>query len=165
MNFNPESIDFLKTYRNIRVKNPRCGRISRVSFGAPVVRMADAVITTYFDKASIKGVKKCLEYEIKRVSWRDYIWIIPLSKHTPFDPADRDTLSLLAESLILTIIAYRIQLNERSSGLSHIVFNEIIQGFEWVCYWESRCIKLKSSENELIAVHDIEHLKQFIPEK
>lgn len=168
MDFHRESIDFIKTYENIRKTLKHSGPICRKSFGAPVIRMADAVITTYFDKESVKGLKKCLEYEIRQIRWRDSVWIIPLSEHRPFCniySQGTPEVSLLADSIILTIIAYRIQLNEKHTGLSHIVFNEAIQGFEWVCGWVSRGVKIRPSENELIATFDIEHLMKFIPER
>lgn len=165
--FNPNSIDFVKTYENFKTRyKPRA--VCRKSFGAPLVRMADSVVTTNIDRGSIKGVRKCLEYEIGRLRWRDTIWGIPLFENRLFfdrySESNREAINLLADSLILTIMAYRVQLNETHTGLARIIFNEVILGFEGVCDWVHRGVKIAPRDNDVIATIDITHLMQFIPE-
>jgi len=165
MDFHKESIDFLKTYNNYEKKyGPRV--VCRKSFCAPIVRMAVSVIHTYFDQGSLKGVKSCLEYEIGRISWRNNLWILPLWKTElffhPLYESDRKVISLLSDSLIVTVIAYRIQLDQTQSGLANLIFSDITLGFEWVCDWTYRGVKINPTENPLIETHDIERLKKFI---
>lgn len=64
MEFEAESIDFLKTYKNLE-KRYGTKTVCRKSFCAPIIRMADSVITTYFDEESVKGVKKCLSTRLE----------------------------------------------------------------------------------------------------
>jgi len=168
MKFNSQSIDFFKTYENF-YKKYGARTVCRRNFGAPIVRMANAVITSRFDRKSVKGVKKCLEYEIEHISWRGYIWIIPLNKYKLFfglkSDSDREVISLLADSLILTIISYRTALDDHPSGLSNIVFKEIINGFELVCYWYLNGVKIDQENDEFIEVFDVSHIKTFILER
>ena len=168
INFHPSSIDFVNTYENFKKRyKPRTLR--RKSFGAPIVLMANSVITTYFDRGSIKGVRKCLEYEIERLRWWETIWVIPLFEIRLFSGLDsefnRKRSRLLADSLILTIIAYRVQLNEKNTGLAYAILSDVILGFELVCDWVQRGVKIAPLDNELIATFDIPHLMQFIPEE
>lgn len=163
MDFHRESIDFLKTYEKVKAEhNPK--PVCRKSFGAPIVRMADSIITTYFDLESVKGVKACLKYEILHIEWRNSIWVIPLDRTVLFFGTypDSETASLLADSLILTILAYRVQLDEKHSGLAHIVFADIVRGFELICYWAYQGVALEPSKNGYIETFDVEYLKKFI---
>ena len=123
--------------------------------------MAESVIDTLFYRNSLKGVKICIEYEIRNMELTSYSMFIP-EKRKFFDTSDRCVIPLLSDSLILSIIAYRVQLNEHGSGLSFIVFNEILLGFEWVCDWQRRCVGITTDKNDLIAIHDLNHLQQFV---
>jgi hypothetical protein len=134
--FNENAIDLVKTCESLRKKHGRVKWVHQQSC-ADVIRMAEFVITTYFDWDSVKGVRACIEYEVTSISWRNSIWIFPLNEDrlfmSPFGEIDRQHISLLTDSIILSIIAYRIQLNEHHSGLSTIRFNQMIYGLEWLC--------------------------------
>lgn len=164
--FHRESIDFFETYEKVSAKH-KVRPVCRKSFGAPIVSMAASVLTSYFDWDSVKGTQACLKYEILRIKWRDTIWGIPLYKRVLFIGTfpDGKMASRLADSLILTIIAYRTQLDETSSGLSQIYFSRITSGFELICSWVYEGVALEPSENEYICTLDVERMKGFIVEQ
>jgi len=123
--------------------------------------MADAVI---INMESLEGVKRCIEYQIKRISWRDYLWIIPLFKNIPFYgvASEREIVKLLADSLILTTVLYRESLNSRPYGTRYNFLYEIIMTLEWLCWIVYKTHRLDPENDELLVVLDFENVTQLI---
>ena len=41
---------------------------------------------------------------------------------------------VLLNSLIATVLLYRISMDETGTGLGRIIFSELVNGLEWACY-------------------------------
>lgn len=165
--FSKDSIDLVRTYKNFRAKYPlkpgrKRGSACGYCFGADVIRMAEAVIGKHFCSDELMGVKSCIAYQIRQVEGIRYVPFIK-SKSKMFGYfGGTSPVSLLTDSVILTTIAYRMELSETSTGLAHIVFNEMILGFEWVCWWKEHGVRINPAENELIETFDLEKVTGYI---
>ena len=167
MEFNEDSIDLVKTYNNFRTKYPPKSKrarssVARYSFGSDVIRMADAVIGTYPGADELKGIKTCIAYQIQQIKEPSLIPFFKSSKSKMFSFYDGRIVNLLTDSVILTTIGYRIELNDSPSNLRYIVMNEFIQGFEWVCWWERRGVGVTTARNELVELIDREKMAEYI---
>ncbi len=154
--FNENAIDLVKTYQRFSKKHGH-RVVSRHRFGAPVVRMANAVITKHFDWESLKGVRACIEYGVMNIRWRNSIWIVPLFETRlftwPYGESGGENISLLTDSIILSVVAYRTQLDEHHSGLSTLMLNDLILGLEWLCNWINVMGRLDSAQLKDVIEH------------
>lgn len=156
---NSEAIDLVRTYQKISEKYGQ-KKFGNQKSCLHIIQLAESVIGTNFDWVALKGVHVCLTYEVKRIAWQNSIWGIPTSKSKIFSYYDRQ-VPLITSSIILTIVAYRNQLNERETNLSHVYINMIITGLEWMCYLikEGATIDSKIEEIEFL---DVEKTKGWI---
>jgi hypothetical protein len=151
MDFQPNSIDFVKTYDNYKRKWGPIKKwvpevIAGKSFGVPIIRMADTVVSAPFDRQSVKGLRECLECEIGNIS--------SLGQKSFYTKSDREKIPLLADSIILSIVGYR-----KTGRLPH-VYDELITGFELVCGWVGDGKNI--NPGEIIEALDVENIKTLI---
>ncbi|MDX1526922.1 MAG: hypothetical protein R3273_11865 [Pseudidiomarina maritima] len=168
---NESCIDLVKTNKSVspvkRVngKLEPMKRIYKTSDVFEISNMAEGVITEYIESKKLIGIKACIEYQIRHAKFKNYLGPFPLKSEKVFQypgESERKQISLLADSLIATVIMYRIQLNEHHSNLSSIVFSELNAGLEWCLYWASRGISLSASSNEHISTFKKEEVEQYI---
>ncbi len=127
MQFSDNSVDLLKTAERY-TKKYGAPRVSRKSFGLPIVMMAHATIgRTGTPVEELPGIRKCLIHVTGQIDWRNYIWVLPLPyKQVPFHCGVfgghlmQDKLSLLVDSLILTMLSYQQSLWEFETNLGNV---------------------------------------------
>lgn len=163
--FNENMIDLVRSYESICRKHGSV-KLRRQRSCADVIRMAESVITTNFDWDSVKGVRACIKYHVTNICWRNSIWIIPLNEDrlfmSPFGEIDKKHITLLTDSIILSIVAYRIQLNERDTGLATIRFNQMVYGLEWLCYLIWQGVTLDLAQIDEIEILDVQQTISWI---
>ena len=178
--FHSNPIDIDRTYANLKKYKTkpastdtlgglvyRDQKVSRDRFGGPVVEMAEGVISTYLSSRDIPGIRRCLSLQIKNLRWRSHLFGIPIAetRFTPvLGPSDEQGIDveLLVDSLILNIVAYRVQLDDYASGLRRIMLHDLTIGFEWLCYWVERRLIEKASENGIIVPLNVTTLNNWI---
>lgn len=160
MVFNKNSIDFVKTHNNIHREFNLKKPINKISYSYPLVKMAVSVVNINLNIDTLLGIRKCIMYEIEQFNVDYYSFLWCKHKIQVFD--SHDDIMLIADSLILTVMKYKTQLNERHTGLSSCVIHDIVQGIEWVGNWTMRGYPIVGSKNKLISTHDIDELRQFI---
>lgn len=168
---NESCIDLVKTNKSVSPDKRVNGELQpmkrayKKSDVFKISNMADGVITEYIEGKKLIGIKACIEYQIRHAKFKNYLGPFTLKSEKIFQypgESERKNISLLADSLIATVIMYRIQLNEHHSNLSSIVFSELNAGLEWCLCWASRGISLSSSENEYITTFKKEEVEQYI---
>ena len=162
--FHKGAIDLYATHSRFYEKFNRVG-VSRKRFGQPVVNLARDVLGGRFglEAGEVEGVRNCFTHLVRRLRRRNYLWIVPLNEEQLFVPfpfgglseLDRDNLTLLVDSLMLTVTDYRQELQEHHTGLAPEVFAHVLLGFELVCYWAHRYIPLTPEKNDLIVTLDV----------
>lgn len=156
--------------RRMRISSKRGGSPPpfRHRFGAQIIDTTEKVVSTYFDCASVKGTRACLEHLIATVQVDTVILGVTLTKKPLFEVgiaySEKQKVRLLADSLILTTVAYRIQLNELHTNLANIRKNQLLHGFEWLCYLISRYVEPTSKQIPALAYLDMTQTLQWIEE-
>lgn len=170
MIFHSGAIDLVTTWQNYcRAYGDK--RLRRKHFGLPIVRLAyDTLVSHSATAEELEGVEACLIALSLRLKWRTYLFGIPLGEEHPFHcdslgtpPWDRELATLLVESLMLTMTAYREQLQEFHTGAAPIVYTDVLMGFQLVCLWMvERRVPLNPKENDLIVLLDVRMLAQHL---
>lgn len=129
-------------------------RVSRDRFGAPIVGMSRHAIGKHpRNPYEIQGIRSCLTWQVGRVSWREYLWGIPVpTKTIPFTRGpfggcqNQSELELLVDSLVASTLHYRSALwNVESLATTHLIL-----GFELVCDWIASSVPLTKDRNPVI---------------
>src|SRR4029450_7837270 len=150
--FHDRTFDLLRTYLRFHEKYKR-HVIYRHHFGLPLVPLAVRAAGGEFGLCAdeVNGIQTCLRHLVEGLSWRRYLWRMPLFKSGPvLDPP------LIADSLLLTVGKYHKDLHDRASGLASIVFSEILAGFELACEWAVEAVPLDPLKNELFVPIDVQ---------
>lgn len=105
-------------------------------FATHIAGLANAVVRRHVDQKELAGIQRCLKYELQVLQWRTYFWKVPLSTWQYADGsfANEGRDGILPNSLTATVLLYRNQLNEHHSGLSRLVFSDLVNGLEWACH-------------------------------
>lgn len=127
-------------------------------FAVKIALMADDVIRRYMREDELLGIRTCLRYQLRSLSWRSYAWFIPLSKYSfsygTFELEGRTYI--LPNSLVASVLKYREALSERGTGLGQIIFSDLVAGLEWACWKSQFESKIETSRDiKLISAEEI----------
>ncbi len=115
-------------------KSREAGRAGK-AFALHILSMATEVIRRGMPAQELIGIRACLRYQVRALRWNNYVWRIPAgTEHfsdTAFEAEGRTYV--LPNSVVATTLFYRAALDEHSSGLSRLVFSDMVHGLERAC--------------------------------
>ena len=111
------------------------GSVSRYSFAYHIVHLAARLALQINDAKQLNAGRELLHDQIARLSWKSYIWIIPLSTHSLDYSiyAARGYEDVLPNSLLGTAILYKELLNSRDPDDWCYGRSILCRGLEWSC--------------------------------
>lgn len=130
-------------------------------FATHIGSMANSVIHRYIREQELVGIRSCLRQQLRVLHWRSYLWIFPLSSSSFSDGTFEleDRTYILPNSIAATVLLYRAQLDEHASGLSRLVFRDLVNGLEWACHSSLFQAKPEAADAvKLIARDQVENL-------
>lgn len=181
--FFPGSINLVRTYISFECEYGHVFRKKYNSIGTSLVKTAEVSITeSRLDKKPVFDLFSVMldifDDQIFNLSWRDRIWSIPtFKKYLFFDGQDReknrlknhrispgwekDIISLMAHSLLLTVVDYRLKSRNARRKRYHkdesvIWKNSIFYisfGFDLLIDWVERGVEVDPKENKLIKLY------------
>lgn len=105
--------------------------VSRHHFAKHVVDLAARLALQINDMQQLRTGSELLHDQIFRLSWRTYIWILPVNTHYLDYSADRK--NIISNSLLGTAILYKRLLNSHDPDDQLYSRFVLRRGLEWLC--------------------------------
>lgn len=156
------TLDLIRTYDQYE-KNTSPKTKWKHTFGSQIVCLALGVVSAYPYKEDLIGIRKCLEFEIGQLKKPEHIFTFQFTSSELGDAIRiQNNQQLLSDSLILTIIEFRMHLDEHATGLASITRNKLQRGFELCCIWGSEGDLLKPDTNDWVITRENSKFLQYI---
>jgi hypothetical protein len=134
-------------------------RTKEEGFGKRIVDMVVDVIIRRVPLPELYSVKSCIQSHLISSEIKSGIF----SSEKVFSEPDSNDISLIADSLIVSVIAYRAQLNDRYERDD--IVTKMVIGLESLCAWSGYGYApggLNPEKNDLLTMCDMDNLPHYI---
>lgn len=144
-------IDLVKTYQKYAHQNGAV-KAPKISPFHKTIYKYSSIIKRCNDQNLYSGLKLALVYEIKQFYWWHEVIGIPLFRsslyHLENDPFAR--AEKIADSTILSVLLYKVELKESVSGLASAVRSDMSHGLLLICDWVCKGASIEEGKNPYI---------------